>query len=60
MSIEDIATRLETIANELSNVRLPVREAVAYSTALTAANRLFDIAKEMKEGAANEADNKPE
>lgn len=51
----ELAAKLETIANNLCGVRLPVREASAYGTVLSAANQLFDIAEKVKEEAAHEA-----
>jgi hypothetical protein len=56
----EIAAKLETIANSLCGIRLPVREASAYGAALKAANQLFDIAEKLKEGAENDAENQPE
>ena len=56
----ELAAKLETIANSLCGIRLPVREASAYGTALKAANQLFDIAEKLKEGENNDTENQPE
>lgn len=48
MSNANIAAKLETIANSLSEIRLPVREAPAYSAALSAANQLYKLAEEVR------------
>ena len=48
MSNTNIAAKLEAIANSLSEIRLPVREAPAYSAALSAANQLYRLADELK------------
>ena len=56
----ELAAKLETIANSLCGIRLPVREASAYGTALKAANQLFDIAEKLKEGTGHDTENQPE
>lgn len=60
MNIQEIAEKLQTIAESLFGIRLPVREASAYGTALKAANQLFDIIEKMKEDANHDAANQPE
>lgn len=60
MTIQEIIDKLEAIASNLYNVRLPVQEASAYSIVLTETNRIAKLAKELKEDAAHEADNLPE
>lgn len=56
----ELASKLETIANSLCGIRLPVREASAYGAALKAANQLFEIAEKLKEGENNDTENQPE
>ena len=56
----ELAAKLENIANNLCGIRLPVREASAYSTVLSAANQLFDIAEKLKEETAHDAYNQQE
>ena len=56
----ELAAKLETIANSLWGIRLPVREATAYSETLKAANQLFDIAEKLKEGTGHDDENQPE
>lgn len=66
MSNTNIAAKLETIANSLSEIRLPVREAPAYSAALSAANQLYKLAEEVrktteaKEETTDDAEHQPE
>lgn len=72
MSNTEIAAKLETIASSLFEIRLPVKEASAYSAALSAANQLYKLADEMKktpapnacteakEDAENDAEHQPE
>lgn len=58
--MNDIITELQTIADNLYSVRLPVQEASAYSTVLTSANKIARLVKEMKEGEAHDGNNQPE
>lgn len=60
MTNKEISAKLETIAQSLYSVRLPVQEANAYSTVLAGANRIAELAKKMEEEAEREAKNQPE
>lgn len=66
MSNTNIAAKLETIANVLSEIRLPVREAPAFSAAFSAANQLYKLAEEVrktaeaKEETTDDAEHQPQ